>query len=317
MSVWHRLLDVDLVLPYYHAVSDVELPHISGIYKFRNLRQFKMDVEFLLRHYVPVGLQDVIAHLDGIRPLPEHCFLLTFDDGFREVYDVIAPVLYSKGVPAVFFLATSVIDNRALLYPQKKSLVVDAMVSAHDRYDKGQLVQCLANGGVAEVAGGDLLARVRRITYSRRYVLDELAPLVGCDFASYSATREPHLTSAQVNSLIKMGFTIGAHSVDHPLYTELSLEEQLRQTKESVNWLSAAYGCKCESFAFPFNDDGVSIDFFRKCFEDGEIKISFGTGGMNRHSFPRNLERFTMEKTDVPAVQILARQFGKTLFRRP
>jgi peptidoglycan/xylan/chitin deacetylase (PgdA/CDA1 family) len=314
LDMWHRLVEVELLIPYYHVVSDHELAHVSGIYKFRSIRQFKADVEFFLRFYAPVSLQDVIGHLDGARPLPKRCFLLTFDDGFREIYDVIAPILYARGIPAAFFLTTSVVDNRDLIYPQKKSLLIRALALLEDSPAKREVSQKLSNAGVK---GPDLPSGIRSISFRQRHVLDELGPLLGCDFAAYAASARPYLTSEQTRDLMRKGFAIGAHSVDHPLYSELSLEEQLVQTRESLSWLSGCYQFDCQAFAFPYNDAGISLDFFQKCFGDGRLKVSFGTGGMFRHLFPRNLERFSMERTDMPAAQVLARQFGKAFFRRP
>jgi peptidoglycan/xylan/chitin deacetylase (PgdA/CDA1 family) len=314
LDLWHRLLEVDLVLPYYHVISDRDLEHVSGIYKFRSLRQFKADVEFFLRFYAPVSLEEIIRHLDGTRRLPKRCFLLTFDDGFREIYDVVAPVLYAQGISAVFFLTTSVIDNRDLIYPQKKSLLIRALASQGDSPANREVSQHLANAGVK---GPDLPSRIRSITYRQRHLLDEVGIFLGIDFAAYAASAQPYLTSEQIGDLIRRGFVIGAHSVDHPLYSELSLEEQLIQTRESLSWLSNRFQYDCRAFAFPYNDAGISLEFFREAFADGRLKVSFGTGGMFRHLFPKNLERFTMEKTDIPATQILARQFGKFFFRRP
>lgn len=314
LDFWHRLLKVKLVLPYYHVVSDQQVAHISGLYKFRSLRQFKADVEFFLRFYTPISLQDVIRHLDGTGRLPKRCFLLTFDDGFREIYDVVAPVLYAQGIPAVFFLITSVLDNRQLCSPQKKSLLIRALASLGDSAAKREVSQHLTNAGVT---GPDLPSRIRNITYRQRHVLDELGPVLGCDFAAYAASVQPYLTSEQTRNLMRKGFAIGAHSIDHPLYSELSLEEQLIQTRGSLNCLSDRYQYKCQAFAFPYRDTDIPSEFFQKAFSDGCLKVSFGIGGMLRHFFPRNLARFTMERTDLPAEQILARQFGRTLLRRP
>lgn len=314
LDFWHRLLDVELLLPYYHVVGDQELEHVSGLFKVRSVRQFKADVEFFLRYYTPVGLQDIVSHLDGAGQLPRRCFLLTFDDGFREIYDVVAPILRAWGIPAVFFLTTSVIDNRGLAYPQKISLLIRASASLGESRVKQEILQLLTNAGAK---GPDLASRIRSITYRQRHVLDDLARVLECDFTAYAASTQPYLTSAQTKDLMRQGFAIGAHSVDHPLYSELSLEEQLLQTYESVSWLSSRFQYECQAFAFPFRDAGVSPEFFQRAFANGRIKVSFGTGGMYRHFFPRNLTRYTMEEGDREAAQIVAREFCVTFLRRP
>jgi len=313
VDFWHRLVRVELVAPYFHMVSDGEVAHVSGLYKFRTVRQFKSDMEFFLKFYSPISLQDVIDHLEGIRRLPKRCFLPTFDDGFREIADVVAPILQAQGIPAAFFLTTSVVDNRGLCCSAKQSLLIRALSSLADSPALGQASQILTNAGVT---GVDLPARIRKVSYRQRHVLDALAPILGCDFAEYAASVEPYVTSGQVRALMKQGFAIGAHSVDHPLYSELSLEEQLIQTRESVRWLSDRFQYECQAFAFPYTDNGVSLGFFRNAFGDGRLKVSFGTAGLRRHLFPRNLERFTMEKTDRRAVETLAREFGINVLSR-
>lgn len=302
------------MLPYYHTVSDQELAHVSGLFKFRSVRQFKADMEFFLRFYTPVSLEDVIRHLDGAGRLPKRCFLLTFDDGFREVYDVVAPILFAQGIPAVFFLTTCTVDNRELCYQQKISLLARAIDSLGDLPVRREVSRLLANAGVKDK---NLPSCVRNIAYRQRHVLDELGPVVGCDFATYAASVQPYLTSAQIENLMRQGFAIGAHSVDHPPYSVLSLEEQLIQTHESLSWLSNHFQYECQAFAFPFNDAGISPEFFQKAFAAGHLEVSFGTGGMHRHFFPRNLNRHTMEAPELDAPQILGREFALTLLRRP
>jgi peptidoglycan/xylan/chitin deacetylase (PgdA/CDA1 family) len=314
LDIWHRLAEVDLLLPYYHLVSDAEIPHVSGLYKFRSVGQFKADLEFFLRSYVPITLQDLINHLNDGHTLPARCFLLTFDDGFREVYDIVAPILRSVGVPATFFLITSAIDNHQLCDPQKKSLLIRAVASVQKMSTQQEVCQRLATAGIS---GADAPSQIRNISRSQRHLLEELAALLGCDFAAYSAEAKPFLTSEQVRDLQRQGFGIGAHTVDHPRYPELTLSEQLFQTLESLTWLSDRYQFKCESFAFPYSDAGVSPEFFRRAFADSRLQLSFGTGGMFRHAFPRNLERFTMEKTELPTNRILTKQFSRTFLRRP
>jgi hypothetical protein len=226
----------------------------------------------------------------------------------------VAPVFYAQGVPAVFFLITSVLDNRELCFTHKRSLLIHALASIGDSHAKRKVSQLLTNEGVK---GPDLVSRIRSINYRQRYVLDELGLVLGFDFADYVAAVKPYLTSEQIKNLMRKGFEIGAHSVDHPLYSELSLEEQLIQTQESLSWLSKHFQFECQAFAFPHRDAGISPEFFQKVFSNGAIKVSFGTDAMLPHFYPRNLERFLMDEAHFPARQILAREFGRAFLRIP
>ena len=131
----------------------------------------------------------------------------------------------------------------------------------------------------------------------------------------YLLKARPYLTSQEVRSLLKQGFDIGSHSVDHPLYSELNLDEQLWQTRRSMDWLSDTFGYQCRTFSFPFRDTGVPLEFFARAFADPRLKLSFGTNGMLRHFFPRNLERNVMENPVLTARAIIAREFAVTAIR--
>lgn len=313
LDLWHRLVDVDILVPLWHVVSDQELAHISGLYTYRNERQFTADIDFLLKRYAPVCLNDVLLYLDGYGSLPPRPILFTFDDGFREVYDIIAPFLFRKGIPGVFFPITAAIDNHELCYPQKMSLVKKALPRLDTSPVSREISRRLTDAGIN---GRSLAVQLRGIGYRKRHLLDEVGSILGYNFQSYVAAVQPYLTSEQIRELLKKGFAFGAHSVDHPRYSELSLEEQLAQTRASVEFISSRYGYECNTLALPYSDRGISPVFFDRVFSADFLKATFGIDGITSCLNPRHLPRISIERTDLSAGRILARQFGRTLLRR-
>ena|ERR1700675_1993946 len=312
LDVWHRICSANLVIPYWHIVCDHEVPHVSGLgRRFRNIRQFKADLEFFLQQYSPVTEQDVINHLHGGGALPPRSVLLTFDDGFRECYDVIAPLLQASGAPATFFLTTATIDNKQLCYTEKKGLLIGALARNKSTATMDEASRALSLAGVP--INSNLVSRIRAVSYRKREALDDLARILQCDFQAYLDSQNPYLSSQQVEGLLHQGFAVGAHSIDHALYPELSLDEQLTQTRESMRWLSERFHMKCQSFAFPYRANGVSLDFFDAIFAEGEIKVCFGTGGLIPHPFRYTLTRFTPELSASTACETLSRAFCRSL----
>lgn len=309
--LWSSLCNIDLVVPYWHLASDDELAHVSGIYSYRNCEQFSRDIEYLLKHYEPVSLAQVIAKIDRGDKFKKPSFIATFDDGFREVYEVIAPILFKKGVPAIFFITTLALDNRELLYPQKKRLLLKELEANPGH---GRLKEILIYLDRQRYEKEDISSIIKTISYSERSLLDELAVHLSVDFKKYLENNKPYLTSDQVNTLIKQGFDIGAHSIDHPRYQEISLEDQLYQTIQSANFLSHNFGYVCNSFAFPFGDTGISHEFFKRLFDDGSIKVTFGTSGLIKNGHVKNIPRILMEGSAFTARQIISRQYARLLY---
>jgi peptidoglycan/xylan/chitin deacetylase (PgdA/CDA1 family) len=313
---WVRPLSkVSLVVPFYHMVSDVHIPHVSNLYRFRTIAEFKSDVDFFVRHFEPVTLNDIVDALNGRRTLHSSCFHLTFDDGFREMDDVVAPILQRAGVPATFFLNTAFLDGGGLAHYNALSVLLDQLQSpdCHSSAVSARLESILPK---RRRGCATLRERVLSIRYGQNYLVRSLAESLDFDLDQYVCRAKPHLTSEQVASLLNRGFTIGAHSHDHPLYAELSLSEQLMQTRMSMDLLAKRFGVNPRAFAFPYNDDGVESEFFTAVFSEPLLHVSFGTSGLIAHFHPRNIERVSMEKTSAPAWQILARQFTRAAYRR-
>ena len=75
-----------------------------------NTAKFAAFCEFFRRHFRIVRLSEQIA---GCRQRPGMggTLSITFDDGYRDNVEVVAPILRSLGLPATFFLATAFIGT--------------------------------------------------------------------------------------------------------------------------------------------------------------------------------------------------------------
>ena len=111
-----------LLLPFYHLVSDNEPEYVKGLYKSKTIQQFKNDLELFLKYYEPITLEDVILFNKGELKLLKPSFHLTFDDGLSNFYHVIAPILSKKNIPATVFVNTAFVDNKDLFYRYKEVL---------------------------------------------------------------------------------------------------------------------------------------------------------------------------------------------------
>lgn len=312
------LSGVSLVIPYYHMVSDEHVPHVSPLYRFRKIEEFTADVEYLARHFQPVTLGDIVDHLNGSRTLGPRCVHLTFDDGFREMYDIAAPILQRAGVPATFFVNTAFLDGGGIAHYNALSVLLDRMESRD--FPAGAVrLKRLETLLPMTTGSGDTSLRQRMLALRQAQspVVNELAEALDVDLGRYVNERRPYLSSEQVRSLLQSGFTVGAHSHDHWRYSELPLEGQIEQTRTSMQFLEQRFGVRPKSFAFPYSDTGVGSAFFAAVYAEPLLNVSFGTAGLGvRHFHPRNIERMSMEKTSAPAAQILAHQFARTAYFR-
>lgn len=308
-----RIGSCKLIIAYYHLVNNEKVPHVINLYKYKRTGQFIDDLDFLLNNYSPIGLSDIIHWPSDKNVLPPNSFLLTFDDGFREIYDVIAPILLDKGIPATFFLSSAFLDNRELCYQHKASLLAEKIRTGISAGAEKEIKGILSKMGTSFL---QLSEGILNVDYRRREALDRIAEISQFDFQKYLSEKRPYLTSIQVKELIDRGFTIGAHSIDHPYYSALTLAEQLNQTITSVKHIREKFGLDYGAFAFPHNDTGVSQEFFKRVQETGLVDITFGTGGMLDGSFQSHRQRVSLERPVLPAREILAWQYARKVYNQ-
>lgn len=290
-------------LPTYHLVTDgEEVAHTRHLYRHRTARQFEADLDLLLRTFHPISLHTLVEHLEGDVPLPRRSMFLSFDDGLRQQFEIAVPILRRKGVPATFFIARDFVDNAVLFYRFKACLLIDALT----RVDERRLARVALRLQLPRPDHGHCAAAILRVGYASRALLDELAEMLDLDFGEYLARRRPFLTSDEISSLVAAGFAVGAHSLDHPPYRELPLKEQLRQTRESVDFVRSAFAAGPAAFAFPFSDDGVGRAFFESAFSAGGLAVTFASGSRTQQQWPRNLRRTMMDEREGSAQQVLS-----------
>jgi len=308
-SVWSEFTGVRFLATMNHMVSDDDVIYVKHLYHYKNIKEFSSDIDFILRKFIPISLLDVLELLKGNKSLPEKSILFTFDDGFKEMYDIVAPILLEKGVPATFFINSGFTDNKQLAYENKASILIEYFKKETNPKPFTALNEILTEIGVEDIKSIILYAE----NQSKRPVLDKIAEVASIDFNKFLLSTKPYLSSEQVKGLIDSGFTIGAHSIDHPIYSSLSLDDQLHQTRESLRFIREKFNLDYGAFAFPQHDHDVSSDFFNKLHEEGIMDVSFGSSGMIDDSAPLNYQRFGLGKS-MSAKRIIAFHYGKRLF---
>jgi len=90
----------------YHYVS--ELPPDPDVYRLDltvKPEDFRAQLQYLAdAGYHTITLTDLYLYLTQGYPLPEKPIILTFDDGYRDAYEVVFPMLLEYGFTGTFFI---------------------------------------------------------------------------------------------------------------------------------------------------------------------------------------------------------------------
>ncbi|MGE4288652.1 MAG: polysaccharide deacetylase family protein [Salinivirgaceae bacterium] len=304
-----------LIMPFYHAVSDQAPAHLKHLYVIRSQKQFSKDLEVLLQLYEPISIETLINYIRGIGNLPKYSFLLSFDDGLREFDEFAWPILKAGNLPVALFVNPDFTGNQKVFYRFKTSLLIEHLLSIKTEPDYKKL-SCLISFPVKNKKS--LFEFLHRIDYSKKELLDFFADFFSIDFDSYFKTYQPYLTLSEIQSLANQGVSIGGHSMDHPLFNQLSPDEQLRQLIQSVDWVKKHIGVQTGIFSFPFTDSGLPKSFFQQLKTNYPgLGATFGTAGIKNELIPFHFQRIPVEQTTWSMTQTLLFEYLYYLAKVP
>ena len=92
----------------YHSISDDPQPDVAPYYKTTTSRAvFEEQIRRLTEQgYQSVDLAEALRRINTRIPTPGKAVVITFDDGFRDFYDLAFPILKKHGQTAVMYLPT-------------------------------------------------------------------------------------------------------------------------------------------------------------------------------------------------------------------
>lgn len=201
--------------------------------------EFDAQMQWLSWHADPVSETDLIDALEGRRKLPKRAVLVTFDDGYRDNHDLALPILKKHAVPAIFFIAPALIDQRRLGF-----------------WDHAAWASKLAGGSAAEFRA---LANELKTTHAQdpESALIELRRRLAVAAPSAELEDQELMTWDQIRELQRQGMGIGSHGLTHRVLARLSLAEQWHELMESKLRLEQRLDAPVRTIAFPAGSPGA------------------------------------------------------------
>ncbi|HZJ73571.1 MAG TPA: polysaccharide deacetylase family protein [Perlabentimonas sp.] len=291
----------NIVSVFYHTVSSKPLPHLKHLYPVLSPQLFAQDINFLLKHFTPIDIHDLTYDTNTCKRAKPG-LLLSFDDGFREVFTEVLPILKSKSVPATIFVNPHFVDNKDMLYRCKVSLIIEKVSSLKKLPNIPNL-----SLSSQKVSASDFTNWLKTLNQTDLSQIEKIATYLGVNFSEYLSKHRPYLSINQLKTMANEGFTIGAHSLNHPNFASLTVNEQVAQAEKSIQWVSENIPNQPKLFAFPFSSDGVSAEFFKHFIQypSKECDMIFGTSGYKPTSSPKFMHRIPMEESNRTAQQII------------
>lgn len=305
-TVWHlpgrfgiaRLFGPQLSLRcvLFHDVSDTESSFTKGLGGTITRKNFEAALKFITRHYTPVSLQDVLADSDG-QALPPRPVLVTFDDAYASVSEFAAPLCSKFGVPAVFFVNGSCLDNR--------HLSLDNLVCYVSNVYGMDTINAAAHaaGGTKEIelrSMTEVFARfLPSISLSARKVFrDALLRVARINDGELAGKAGLYLSSRQLRDLATFNFEVGNHTYTHANCRSLLSGDFAAEIDRNKAVLEAASGLTVRSFSVPYGSSvDLTADLAAHLHQSGYDAVFLSES----HANPPCADRFRLDRVSLRA----------------
>lgn len=226
---------------------------------------FRKQLKTLMQWGEFVSQNDILSSLNNERHLPKKSFIVTFDDGLKEQYELALPILKELGIPAIFFVNPRVLEEKHVLGVHKihqlRSVVAPAVLkskteqfirSQHGTQELGAYeAKAIAHYKYDE-------AEIAELKYLLNFVLtiEEREKLIDKAFKDTFGTEKEINNSLYMNlnhlrEIHDLGY-LGSHSYEHFPIGTLQGEEQDHQIRKSQDFFKRELGQSLKSFSYPY-----------------------------------------------------------------
>ena len=227
----------------FHRVNDDNDPFLPAL----PTAVFAERMAHIAQYYQVHTVEDLAGRLLEGR-LPRNALAITFDDGFRDNLTHAAPILKRLGLPATVFLVTGHIDTPHPLWADRLALGFKSATVRQVELSDGRV---LALGTVSErlAALKETFAHLRRVADEHR--VGAVEALLTTLRPSPERPKRLMLSWDEVDALRGLGFSIGAHTVSHPILSRVTPEKAREEIFGSKLAIEKFTGETVRGFAYP------------------------------------------------------------------
>jgi peptidoglycan/xylan/chitin deacetylase (PgdA/CDA1 family) len=245
------MIAVKAVMYHYVRPPDASLPHLRHLH----IDDFRRQLDFFANEYGFLAKEEFIASVkSGVSPRPG--VVLTFDDGLKDHYRYVLPELEQRDLWGISYIPTSPYLTHELLDVHR----IHMLLAKHGGKEIFQSIHTmlsedmLSHRHIAEFRtetyktqnNDEYTNHVKRtlnyyINYNhRKGVIDELMAIYYPD--ETILVQEFYMTRDEICRMHNAGMIIGSHTVNHPVMSKLSVDEQRKEIELSFRFIEKIIG---------------------------------------------------------------------------
>lgn len=271
-----------LLVLNYHRIGNPEDDLFDPSVFSATGENFDEQISHLKRSASLVTLDEALEFVSGVKgPTRRCCVLITFDDGYRDNYDIAYPILRSHGVQGVFFLATSMVGACAVPWWDRISwLMKTAQRRRFTLHYPAVLRVDIDRNGLHESLQSVLrLYKRQENTDPARFMRELIEEARGDEVPE---TERRFLSWDEAREMNRGGMAIGSHTQSHAVLSQLTAQRQFEELSGSRAILKEELGVEVEALAYPVGHRDSFSDETERIAQEAGYRGAFSHyGGAN------------------------------------
>tara|TARA_B100001093_G_scaffold124958_1_gene117609 strand:- start:1065 stop:1973 length:909 start_codon:yes stop_codon:yes gene_type:complete len=232
----------------------------SNPFKIRNYtkkhlltKEFKKVLDDLSKKGNCMSLDQVYDTIKNKKNFKDFSYSITFDDGFYNNYKIAAPILKKRKLFATFYLTTSFIDKNEMSWIDK----IEHMIEKERKkiFIKNFNRKFRIDSKKSKI---NFLNSIRYLAKKNKTNLDELVLEIKDQLNYKDKLNNLHnildkkMNWSQVKKLNSSKyFTVGGHTVNHPILSFLNDKDAQKEINNSINIIKKKLKIRVEHFSYP------------------------------------------------------------------
>lgn len=152
--------------------------------------------------------------------------LITFDDGYKDNFDIALPLLKKHEASAIFFITTSYIETSKWLWHDKVRYLAT----------KGELSKSVVESQLKQMNNGQQVNAAFENLVKKKFI---------------GKLPKRLMMSWEEVGILNNDFPIGAHTCNHSILASMKKQEQEKEISDSIKALKNNLGIHSKHFAYP------------------------------------------------------------------
>lgn len=260
-----------IVIFNYHRIRDnnIKVSFDESVFGPDAMR-FQLEMEWLKKETRILSEEELIEIIYKKKPIKGICSMVTFDDGYRDNFDLAYPILKKLQIPAMFFIPTHHLLERKvgwwdIVAYLLKQTSLNSFVFRNERYVITR-PQVLIDTFILELKAID--------SNKIDEFLQNLSRALEVQLPDNDLQSAQLMTCEQIKIMSDNGMTFGSHSHDHSILSKQDNVTLQNQLQLSVDILESVLDKKIQSIAYPVG----GYDHFNQGTKNVSKDIGFKIG---------------------------------------